>query len=95
MVISGRYRPPGSEMAVPFSLETTLGTRVDLPEIAATSAAPLFRLRSGERLTVTVTLDPAAMFDGIDFALQGPAQVESQLVFNLARGMQLGLVADP
>jgi hypothetical protein len=35
------------------------------------------------------------MFDGIDFALQGPAQVESQLVFNLARGMQLGLVADP
>jgi hypothetical protein len=95
MVISGRYRPPGSEMAVPFSLETTLGTRVDLPEIAATSAAPLFRLRSGERLTVTVTLDPAAMFDGIDFALQGPAQVESQLVFNLARGMELELVVEP
>jgi hypothetical protein len=44
---------------------------------------------------VTVTIEPAAMFDGIDFALQGPAQVESQLVFNLARGMQLGLVADP
>lgn len=95
MVISGRYTPPGGEASVPFSLATTLGTRVDLPEIAATSEAPLFTLRSGEQLTVTVTLDPAAMFDGIDFALQGPAQVESQLVFNLARGMQLALVAAP
>jgi len=95
MVISGRYTPPGGEASVPFSLATTLGTRVDLPEIAATSAAPLFTLRPSEQLSVTVTLDPAAMFDGIDFALQGPAQVESQLVFNLARGMQLELVAEP
>lgn len=95
MVISGRYTPPGSEASVPFSLATTLGTRVDLPEVAATSAAPLFTLRPGEQLVVTVTLDPAAMFDGIDFALQGPAQVESQLVFNLARDMQLALVAAP
>ena len=44
---------------------------------------------------MTVTLDPAAMFDGIDFALQGPAQVESQLVFNLARGMRLAVVPGP
>ena len=95
MVISGRYTPPGGEMAVPFALSTTLGTRVDLPEIAASSAAPLFTLRPGEQLIVTVTLDPAAMFDGIDFALQGPAQVESQLVFNLARGMRLALVPAP
>ena len=95
MVISGRYRPPGGEAPVSFSLATTLGTRVDLPEIAATSSAPLFKLRSGERLAVTVTIEPAAMFDGIDFALQGPAQVESQLVFNLARGMQLQLVGEP
>ena len=95
MVISGRYTPPGGAIAVPFALSTTLGTRVELPEVAASSAAPLFTLRPGEQLTVTVTLDPAAMFDGIDFALQGPAQVESQLVFNLARGMRLALVPAP
>jgi len=95
MVISGRYTPPGGEAPVSFSLATTLGTRVDLPELAATSSAPLFKLRPGEHLALTVTLDPAAMFDGIDFALQGPAQVESQLVFNLARGVQLQLVGEP
>ena len=95
MVISGRYTAPGETVAEPFSLVTTLGTRVDLPELAATSDAPLFTLDAGEQLAITVTLKPAEMFDGVDFALQGPAQIESQLVFNINRGMELELTELP
>lgn len=95
MVIAGRYTSPGGGDPVPFSLSTTLGTRVDLPEAAASASAPLFRLDPGQHLAATVTLRPAIMFDGIDFALQGPAQIESQLVFNLGRGIELSVDSEP
>ena len=95
MVISGRYTAPGETASEPFSLVTTLGTRVDLPELASVSDAPLFTLDAGEQVAITVTLKPAAMFDGVDFVLQGPAQIESQQVFNINRGMELELTELP
>lgn len=93
MVVAGRYTLPGGGEPVPFALTTTIGTRVDLPESAG--ATPLFTLAPGDRVTATITLQPAKMFDGVDFALQGPAQIESQLVFNLSRSAELSLVAAP
>lgn len=91
MVVSGRYTPPGGGSPVPFDFETSIGTRVDFPEIAANAAAPLFRVSGGLPVEVTVTLHPDRLFDGVDFALMGPAQVESQLLFNLSAATEFAI----
>ena len=94
MVVAGRYTLPGGGEPVQFAFETSIGTRVDFPELPAGANSPVLRVRGGQPVELTVTLQPERLFDGVDFALQGPAQVESQLLFNLSKATEISVGAD-